>query len=221
MNSIMETVCLVCNNVRNSTRQGISFQKLLTLVRKEFRKSNIDLKLRTVRDKTLADEVFYTNGYYDPEEDRANECPIELIITHNFDSDILWYPSHSTQLLVQIFDTTVHELRHMRQYRKRKFKASVARGNNHEEYLSDPDEIDAYSISIATELCRTMGKHRALRYMQNFSLLSRFKVGDAFASPSLSMYRGSFPHPQHQVMLSLSKKIYVRLQKIDIDCVFL
>jgi hypothetical protein len=217
----METVCLVCNNVRNSTKQGISFQKLLTQIRKEFRKHNIDLKLRTVRDKTLADEVFYTNGYYDPEDDRCNECPIELIITHNFNYDTLWFPTPTTQLLVQIFDTTVHELRHMRQYRKRKFKPSILRSNSHVEYLSDPDEIDAYSISIATELCRTMGKHRAIRYMHNFSLLSRFKQGDAFVSPSLSMYWGSFSQTDHPVMLSLSKKIYVRLQKIDIDCVFL
>jgi hypothetical protein len=217
----METVCLVCNTARNSTKQGISFQKLLTTIRREFRKTNIDLKIRTVRDKTLADEVFYTNGYYDPEDDKCNECPIELVITHNFDNELLWYPKHATLLLVQIFDTTVHELRHMRQFRKRKFKPNGKQSSVHKEYLSDPDEVDAYSISIATELCRSMGKHRALRYMQSFSLLSKFKLGDTFVSPSLSMYRECFPTIKDPVLSKLSKKTYVRLQKLDIDCIFI
>lgn len=221
MNSIMEAVCLVCNNTRSSTVKGISFQKLLTQVRREFRKSNIDVKIRSVRDTTLADEVFYTNGYYDPEDDRCHECPIELIITHNFDTSVVWYQKQATLLLIQIFDTVVHELRHMRQFRKRKFKPSVHVSSAFKEYLADPDEIDAYSITIATELCRSMGKHRALRYMQCFSLLGKLKSGELFVSPSLCMYRENFPSISDRVLAKLSKKTYVRLQKIDIDCIFL
>ena len=216
----MEKVCGVCTNVRINSKHGISFQKLLTLIRREFRKSDIELKIRSVRDKTLADEVFYTNGYYDPKEDRANECPIELVITHNFNKNILWYTSHTTSLLVQVFDTTVHELRHMRQFRKRKFLAGKHRQPGHKEYLSDPDEIDAYSISIATELCRGLGKHRAIRYLHNHSILSRFKLGDNFVSPCLGMYRAEFPNPKDPVMKQLTKKIYVRLQKVDTDNIF-
>ena len=217
----MEIVCGVCTNVRNNSKHGISFQKLLTLIRREFRKSDIELKVKSTRDKTLADEVFYTNGYYDPEDDKTNECPIELIITHNFAPGALWYPSHSTLLLVQVFDTTVHELRHMRQFRKRKFLAGKLRPSGHKEYLSDPDEIDAYSISIATELCRSLGKHRALRYLRNPSTLSRFKLGNNFVSPCLGMYKAEFPNPKDPVMKTLAKKIYVRLQKVDTDNIFL
>lgn len=221
MNSVMETVCAVCNNVKHSTKPGVSFQKLLNQLRKEFKRSNIDLKVRSVRDNDLGSEVFYANGYYDPEDDKNNECPIELIITHNFNKDILWYPEHAKFLLAQIFDTVVHELRHQRQHRKRRYRPGVQRGTDHKEYLSDPDEIDAYSISIATELCRSLGKHRALRYMHNIDKLSRFKLSGQFASPCLGMYLGAFPNTEDPVVQQLAKKIYVRLMKVDTDCIFM
>jgi len=221
MNSIMELVCAVCNNIRSSTKQGLEFKQLLNKTRKEFKLSNIDIKVRSVRDKHLTEEVFYVNGYYDPEDDRSEECPIELIITHNFSKDAVWLPKNTGELLVQIFDTVVHELRHQRQYRKRKFKISPPRGTGHKEYLADLDEIDAYSISIATELCRSLGKTRALRYLHNINTLSRFKLNNQFVSPCLGMYLAEFPNTGDPVIKNLSKKLYVRLKKIDTDAVFL
>jgi len=217
----METVCYVCNRVRSNTKSGISFQKLMNHVRREFKLRDIGLKLRTVTDKTLNDEVFYANGFYDPEDDSNHEKPIELIITHNFPADIVWYPAQSTELLIQVFDTVVHELRHQRQYRKRKFKIGFPRGPGHNQYLSDPDEIDAYSISIATELCRSLGRIRALRYLHDIDKLSRFKLHGTYVSPSLGMYRAEFPGPNDPVIRSLTKKIYVRLKKVDTDNIFM
>lgn len=221
MNSLMETICAICNTIRTSTKSGLSFRKLLNTVRKEFRVQDIELKIVTVRDSNLNPEVFYANGYYDPEDDKNQECCIELVITHNFPKDHVWYPEHSTELLIQIFDTVVHELKHQRQYRKRKFKVGVLRDDNHKEYLSDPDEIDAYSISIAIELSRSLGKTRALRYLQNVDTLSRFKLRHNFVSPSLSMYYGEFNNPNHPVIIRLTKKVYVRLKKIDTDHIFM
>lgn len=221
MNSVLESVCVVCVSIKQQTKAGMSFQKLLTLIRREFRTSNIDLKLRTVRDKTLVEEVFYANGYYDPECDRDHECPIELIITHNFNPEEIWYPIHASLLLTQIFDTVVHELRHQRQHRTRKFKFGFGRDSTViEEYLSDPDEIDAYAISIATELVRSLGKDRAVRYLSNPNSLSRLKLQGKFVSPCLGMYIGTFPNSTHTIK-RLIKKVYVRLKKIDTDYIFM
>lgn len=220
MNSIMETVCGVCSNVRKGTQQGVSFQKLLGLIRKEFKKNDIFLVVKTTRDKTLNENVFYANGYYDPDYDKHHECPIEIIIAHNFSKDRVWFPADTTHLLYHIFDSVVHELRHQRQYRKRKFKPGVSKGDSHAEYLADPDEIDAYSISIATELCRSLGRVRALRYLHNVEKLSRFKLNGVFVSPCLGMYVGAHPNPNSRVIREISKKVYVRLQKIDTDCIF-
>ena len=221
MNSFMETICAICNTIKASTKSGLSFQKLLNKVRKEFRLHDIELKVTTVRDKYLESEVFYANGYYDPVDDENDECCIELVITHNFPKDHVWYPEHATHLLIQIFDTVIHELRHQRQYRKRKFRLGFLRDDDHKEYLADPDEIDAYAVSIAIELCRSLGKTRALRYLQNIDTLSRFKLRHNFVSPSLSMYYGEFDNPNHPVMVRLAKKVYVRLKKIDTDHVFM
>ena len=221
MNSIMELVCAICNKVRSSTKQGLSFPKLMNQVRREFKSSNIDIKLTTTRDKTLNEDCVYVNGYYDPEDDKEHECAIELIIVHNFQKDLVWYPTHSTLILTQIFDTVVHELRHQRQYRKRKFKVGPERGQGHKEYLADPDEVDAYSISIATELVRSLGRTRALRYLHNIDTLSRFKLNKQFVSPCLGMYVGEFSNPRNPIIKKLTKKIYIRLKKIDTDVVFL
>ena len=221
MNSVMEIICAICSKVRSSTKSGLNFQKLLNQVRREFRIAGIELKIKTQRDNTLLTEVFYANGYYDPIDDEEGDKCIELVITHNFPKDHIWFPKHSTELLIQIFDTVVHELRHQRQYRKRKFKLGAERGPEHKEYLADPDEIDAYSISIATELCRSLGKTRALRYLHNIETLSRFKVSNQYVSPCLSMYKGEFPNKDDPVMQELTKKVYVRLKKIDTDFIFM
>ena len=221
MNSIMETICAICSKVRDGTKTGLSFQKLLNKIRKEFNLNNIDLKIRSVRDRTIGEEVFYLTGYYDPEDDQNNDIPIELIITHNFDKNEVWYGEHSTQLLIQIFDTVVHELKHQRQFQKRKYRNGIIRSDDHKEYLADPDEIDAYAVSIAIELCRSLGKSRALRYLHNIDAISRYKLNNRFVSSSLSMYRAEFPEPYNLTMRSLTKKIYVRLMKVDTDCIFM
>lgn len=221
MNSKMETVCQICTRILNNSKHGFSFRKLLGQIRSEFKAGGIDLLVTTVRDKHLKEEVFYANGYYDPEDDREGVQHIELVITHNFPKDFKWYPKQSKDLLIQVFDTVVHELRHERQYRARHFQIGVERGTGHVDYLADPDEIDAYSITIAAELCRSLGKARALRYLHNSDTLSRFKLNGLFVAPSLGMYKGAFPNPNDPVVKRLLKKVYTRLKKVDIDCVFM
>lgn len=217
----METICAICNAIKRKILIGVSFQKLLGMIRKEFRQNDIDVKIRTIKDKTLHTDVFYVNGFYDPEDDKEDECAIELVITHNFPKDAVWYAENSTELLIQIYDSIIHEYRHQSQYRKRKYRPSSALGSSHKAYLKDPDEIDAYSISIAFELCRNLGKHRALRYLHNTDALGRMKLKNQFVSPSLSMYKSEFPNPGDPVINRLTKKIYVRLQKVDTDCIFM
>jgi len=221
MHSIMETVCEICNRVKSRTQSGISFQKLLAAIRKEFRIHEIDLKIKTVKDKNLRTDVFYVNGFYDPEDDKNNDCPIELIITHNFNKNGEWNTKNSTELLIQIYDSLIHEYRHQGQYRKRNYRAGKDHNNEHRFYLSDPDEIDAYSISIAFELCRNLGKHRALKYLHNTDKLSRLKLNGQFVAPSLGMYKTEFPKSNDPVINRLTKKIYVRLQKVDTDFIFM
>lgn len=216
MNSIMEAVCQVCNRVRNNSKHGSSFRNLLTQLRKEFRQQYFAIKIKSIRTVGLDAEEFYVNAYYDPEEDRQREVPIEIIIYHNFDADIDWDSKHITELLIQIFDAIIHEFKHQRQSRKRNFKTYWHNGS----YLDDPDEIDAYSLSIAIELCRRLGKFRALRYMHHFNSLGRLKLQDQLVSPNLHAYISEFGTMPSPIIKLLAKKVYIRLQKVDTDCIF-
>lgn len=223
MNTILETVCTVCNNIRHSSKQGVSFQKLLLAIRKEFKQHQLDVRLKSTRKKFLNSEEFYVNAYYDPEDDADGETPIEVIIYHNFDKVIVWDYKHVSELLTEIFDAVVHEYKHQRQSKKRKHKEywDKTDGRYHfDEYLADPDEIDAYALSIAIELCRTLGKHRALRYMPKFTTLARLKVQGRYVSPNLNAYIAHFDKPISPLLRRLAKKIYIRLQKVDTDFIF-
>lgn len=217
----METVCCVCNNVKGKSKHGVSFQNLLTLLRREFREHEFDLKIKSNRVKTLLPEEFYVNAYYDAEDDKENETPIEVIVHHNFDKLLVWDPKQISELLIQIFDAVVHEYKHQRQSFKRKH---VVYQNSdtylYNLYLADPDELDAYAISIAIELCRSLGKFRALRYMSTFNRLGKLKFNGKFVSPCLSSYFEQFNSINHPILKKLAKKIYVRLQKIDTDAIF-
>ena len=221
MNSLMETVCTVCNHVRDKTKQGISFHNLLTTIRREFREHNIDLKVRSLRKKNLLSEEFYVNAYYDAVDDANSDTAIEVLIYHNFDRTIVWDRPHVTDLLIQVFDAVVHEFKHQRQSRKRYYEIYWHSSYETHLYLSDPDEIDAYAFSIAIELCRILGKARALRYMPKFSSLSRLKIRNCFVSPSLFVYVKTFGNLDDPILKSLAKKVYIRLQKVDTDHIFL
>ncbi len=222
MNSILETVCLLCNNVRHKTKQGTIFQKLLTVIRQEFKRNGLLIKFKSSRKAFLNKEEFYVNAYYDCEDDQDGEISIEVIIYHNFDKSFVWDRKHTSDLLREIFDAVVHEFKHQRQAKKRNYKTYWSRydGNRHYHlYLTDPDEIDAYAFSIAIELCRGLGKFRALRYMPRISTLARLKLHGQFVSPNLHAYASHFDL-QDPILKTLAKKIYVRIQKIDTDFIF-
>ena len=218
----METICSVCNNIRTKSKHGVSFQNLLTMLRREFRENGFYLKIKSERDKHLSGEEFYVNAYYDAEDDQNKEIPIEVVVHHNFEKTLVWDKKQTTDFLIQIFDATVHEYKHQRQSIKRKYHVYAENVKApYKDYLAEDDEIDAYAISIAIELCRTLGKYRALRYMGRLSALAKLRIQGNFVSPNLSAYFGQFEGADNQIMKRLAKKVYVRLQKIDTDVIFM
>ena len=224
MNEVMKNVCSVCNTVRDDSIQGICFQKLLSKLRKEFRKQVFDLHIKTTRNKDLLPGEYYINATYDSFDDHLNETPIEVVVYHNFDKLVEWETKHVTEFLIQIFDAVVHEFKHQRQSFTRiheSYWTHTSSTQNFKGYLEDPDEIDAYALSIAIELCRTLGKFRALRYMTRISLLGKFKIRGLYASPTLSSYLGTVGDLNNPIIKKLAKKIYIRLQKIDTEVIFM
>lgn len=219
----METICLICSKVQANTATGSTFQQVLKALRKEFKIHDIELKIRSKKDKSLDPAEFYVHAYYDAFDDKNLDVAIEVIINNNFDKDQNWDPEQVRDFLIQVYDAVVHEKRHQRQSKKRNYEQYWQHqdaGYHYREYLQDPDELDAYSLSIAIELCRSLGKHRALRYMPKFTTLARMKVNGVYASPNLNAYVSHFEKPISPILRRLAKKIYVRLKKIDTDYIF-
>lgn len=219
----METICSVCNKVQANNSDGSTFPQVLKTLRKQFKIHDIELKIRSRRDKTLDSAEFYVHAYYDSFDDENLECPIEVVVNNNFDKDQIWDCKQVKDFLIQVYDAVVHEKKHQRQSRKRNYEQFWEHhdaGYHYHEYLQDPDELDAYSLSIAIELCRNLGKHRALRYMPKFTTLARMKIGGEFVSPNLHAYVSHFERPISPLLRRLAKKVYVRLKKIDTDYIF-
>lgn len=219
----METVCSVCNKVQANNKHGATFPTVLKSLRKEFKINDIELKIRSRKDKHLDSAEFYVHAYYDSFDDKNLDVPIEVIVHNNFEKEQEWDTRQVKDFLIQVYDAVVHEKKHQRQSRKRNFESyweHVDAGYHYHEYLQDPDELDAYAFSIAIELCRALGKHRALRYLPRLTALARMKINEQYVSPNLNAYVAHFDQPKSILLRRLAKKIYVRLKKIDTDYIF-
>ncbi len=219
MNSILERVNLVCQCVRRAHPDAISFKQLVASTKKEFRMRDIDLVLKTKKDKSLEDDHFYVMAYYDPHDDFYNETPVEVIVYHNFEGDSKFFRAQITDFLIQIYDAVVHELRHQIQSRQRYFETYS--DHSHEpfsKYLADPDELDAYALSIAIEILRIMPLERAKLYMTRLTVLSKMKNGSGYISPNLQAYVSHFHN--NNILKKLSKKVYKHLESIDRNHIF-
>ena len=99
------------------------------------------------------------SAFYDPEKDEIHKIAIELIlVTNSRDSHIIIDESLFEIISTRLADTLAHEMIHMRQARARDFIiADIPESQNSElnetqQYLANPDEIDAYAHNIANEL---------------------------------------------------------------------
>lgn len=220
MNILLEKVYRVCDSVRKLNCDAITFKKLLASTRVEFKKHDICLDLKSKKDKTLIENQFCVEAYYDADNDLNNEIPIEVIIYHNFDNNDKFYQHQITELLIQIYDATVHELRHQIQSRRRGFETFSSHSEEpYSSYLADPDEIDAYALSISIELLRTMPVDRAKRYMTRMSVLSKFKIRNTLVSATLMAYNVYFK--KNPILKKLAKKVYKHLESIDTQYIFM
>jgi hypothetical protein len=219
MNSIIERVNRACQSVRKAN-SAASFRKLVAVTQKEFKNNDIDLALKTKKDRSLESDHFYVMAYYDPEDDFNNETAIEVIVHHNFEGDNKFQCNQITEFLIQIFDAVVHEMRHQLQSSKRYFETYSEHAHEpFSKYLADPDELDAYAVSIAIELLRVMPPERAKRNMAKMSVLAKLKKGSALVSPNLQAYVSYFRN--NGLLKKLAKKVYKNLESIDRNQIFM
>lgn len=220
MNAVLEHVNKICKHVRDTNCQSISFKKLIGSIRTTCREYGLDLKIITKKDRTLDENQFYVNAYYDAEDDFNQDTAIEIFVYHNFSDKDLFLTSQITEFLIQIYDATVHEYRHQVQSKSRHYEVY----SNHDQspfddYLSDPDELDAYALSIAIEILRYMPKERAKKYLTRITILAKMRQGSNYLSPNLKAYMDYFGL-DHRTK-KLAKKIYKHLDSLDKDQIFM
>ena len=219
MNSVLERVYAVCTNVRELNSNPISFKKLVSQTRSQFKLSQFDLIIKTKKEKSLDSNEFYVNAYYDADDDSINETAIEVVVYHNFEDREQFSELQITDFLKEIFDAVVHEFKHKQQSMERNYHTYFPHNRNHySEYLSDPDEVDAYAFSIAIELLRTLGRHRAQIYLTRISILSKVRQGPKLVSPNLHAYLQHFG--LSILVKRLAKKVYKHLETIDTRYIF-
>lgn len=147
------------------------------------------------------------NAHYDSESDDICRIAINLVlVTHPRDGVYLYDRKAFDQLIINLADTLAHELIHMKQSRARnhlnfdsKIKDDRTQFNN-AEYLSEPDEIDAFAYGIATDLKALSNPIKRLSDPKSITMND---------SANLWVYINTFSKDLNSVTLKkLYKKIY-------------
>ena len=158
----------------------------------------------------LLGEFIATRFRVDVVGSEANE--VELVLVTNPNSDYIMLDKTAwLSFCLNVADSLAHELIHMRQTRRREFEDVSCRHatafNEHPdaaEYLSDPDEIDAYAFNIAQELKVHPNP------VQKLNQIKDIKLEDSI---NLWAYVQTFDkNPDHPVIKRLLKKIYKNLK---------
>jgi hypothetical protein len=220
MNNILDRVNQVCSSVRESVHEDTKFKKLVSKIRKTFKKHDFDIAIKTKREKDWDIDKFYVMAYYDSCADLCGDTAIEVVIHHNLVGDETFGSHQITNFLVEVYDAVVHELRHQHQSRSRKFRYYNTKPSTpYDVYLSDYDELDAYALNISIELLRVMDAVRARRNLSRISKMSKMRTGLNLTSPILRNYTEHFV--SGPVIKRLSKKIYFYLNTIDRRHIFM
>lgn len=192
--------------------QEISISKFNTKLSK-YIKQYIPVKVTKVRDIKVLPGWVYIGGTYYSEYDKARRQCIELLLVyHLFDDNIVVSKKRYKRICYTLADTILHEIMHMRQYRRRRFKelpdyaSTAARQSKRKEqsYLGNSDEIDAYSFNIACELLDKFSSNpkKVINY------LNKIQTSGQTKNSCWNMYLKAFDYDHnHPIIQRVKKKV--------------
>lgn len=152
-NEIWEISPIVVNRPLTTTE----FHSIITTYLKKY----IPVRVRKSFNFKLSSKQIYIGGAYYINLDQKRMKCIEVIFQYCHKDSILTISSNKFwKICLLIADTILHELIHMRQYRRRQFRSisnyksisTQIKLRTDQEYLGCADEVDAYSFNIACEL---------------------------------------------------------------------
>jgi hypothetical protein len=166
------------------------------------------------------------NAYYDPDEDEAEDKPFEIMVVFPKDNPNVTMDKEGwREFATKVIDFLEHEMIHQAQYRSRDFRSGRQYRSRHkdpitkesQEYLGNPDEIEAYAYNLSRELIRKTNNDydRTMRLLKNFSQTAMTKdQAGRLLSPNLFGYFKDFGFDTtHPVLKTLMKKTYQFVQQ--------
>lgn len=194
--------------VRQPITVGEFHKKITNLLKK-----NIPVRVRKLYCEKVDLGFVYVGGTYFSGYDEDNLKCIEIVFQYRQNQKTLNLSSRRfASICTTIADTLLHEVIHMRQYRRREFKIIPDYASNAEKtelrqeqsYLGCLDEIDAYGFNIACEL---MDKFKG-DINQIVDYLSENQKGVKRRHNSWRMYLNAFQHDHnHPIIQRLKKKV--------------
>jgi hypothetical protein len=175
-------------------------------------KAYLPVKVATDKDFNTEPGLVYIGGYYEAALDKYKLQCITILLSFNpLDSHVIISSKRFKAMCNTIADTILHEIIHMRQARARNFKSipgfsSYAESNKQrkqQNYLGDPDEIDAYGFNIACDLQGRFGTQSAIAKHLNKDMTDKRLKKDTWYT-----YLQAFDHNhRHPVIQKLKKRI--------------
>ena len=210
-NSIILLISTLAPEIVKQPLTVEQFHKKITTVLKK----HLPVRVR----KTFSPKVdlgfVYVGGCYHSGYDEDYKKCIEILFQYRADEKIITLTSKRfASMCTTIADTLLHEIIHMRQFRRRNFKQLPDYASNAEkselreeqEYLGCSDEIDAYGFNIACELMNKFGKNN----IQVVNYLNENQKSKKRRPNSWRMYLKAFEHDHNHPIIQRVKKKVVR-----------
>ena len=153
------------------------------------------------------------SAFYEQDLDEDGKIPFEIELYFSKEDDQPMTITNPDPLVNKVIEILKHEFLHQKQARARNFEEPTMGKDNRDtsyEYMSRPDEIEAYAMNIADELVKKADKDGAIELLRMANKTAQFKdkMGNLL-SPELFAYMSMWNfNSKHPVIRSLLKKIY-------------
>ena len=203
------------DGIRNDIKGTQSHDEIIAIVEKHFSIA----KVTVVRTSQLSEGELTISAHYDPDSDEAGDTAvfITLLFSREGPASYTWSDNNKKYFLNKLKDALKHEVLHMKQFRDRGFHSGTDGYDDtstEREYMSRPDEIEAYAMNIGDEFIRKVGKDGAIDLLRMAKKTAQFKNKlDQFLSPDLLAYFALFNFDAtNPIIKRLLKKIYQHIQ---------
>lgn len=182
-------------------------------IREIFKFFNVPLNLKTSYHHNTDKNWVWVGGEYDSIKDHCGQRSITVDLQYHPENKILKLTHNRFRRMCKtIADTILHEIIHMRQYRRRNFKdipgyhstALSIKQRTQQIYLGHNDEIDAYAFNVACFLNDSFKKSSDVTTYLNKTNHRDKRRSDTVYKTYLATF--DFDH-NHRVIKKLKKRI--------------